>query len=178
MVLSPASSSPVLDPSGRHQFAPDDVASAGASLRIGGEVGLTYSRPEIGVAGALGWSAGFGDDTLHVAAVDVGAMIRPGRMRFVLGPSWAVLAGRGSGVAPWFDVGQDPETDPAGGILYQGVAWGPGLTGSAGIGLMDLGDALQGLVELGGSWHTDGARPYVDLGLRVGVVPIVPRFEG
>lgn len=178
MVTSPASASPVLDPSGRHQFAPDGLMSMGASVRLGGEVGLTYTKPELGVAGALGWSAGFGDDTVHIVDVEVGALLRPGRLRFVLGPSWAVVSGKGTGVAPWFDVGHDPATDPNEGILYQGVAWGPGLSGSAGVGLLDFGDRLQGLVEIGGSVHADGARPYVDVALRVGIVPIVPRFEG
>ncbi len=178
LVMSSASTDPVLDASGRQQFAPDDLSSVGAGIRLGGEVGLTWAKPELGVAAALGWSAGFGDDTLHVVTVDVGALLRPGNLRFTLGPSWALMSGRGTGVAPWFDVGQNADVDPNAEILYQGSAWGPGIHAAAGVGLLDLGDRLQGLVELGGSWHGDGARGYVDMGLRLGIIPVVPRFEG
>ena len=60
---------------------------------------------------------------------------------------------------------------------YGGAAWGPGVQTSIGYGLLDF-NSLRGVVELDGSWHHDGARSYFGAGLRVGIVPTVPRFKG
>ena len=95
-----------------------------------------------------------------------------------MGPSYSFIGGRGTGVASWYDVGQDPQTEPVEGIRYQGLSYGGGLTGSVGMGLFDVGDSMRGFVELGGGWTTDTTRSFTGFGLRVGVVPTVPRFKG
>ncbi len=33
-------------------------------------------------------------------------------------------------------------------------------------------------VELGGSFHTDGSRNFIEFGIRVGIVPWIKRFKG
>ncbi|MBX2799168.1 MAG: hypothetical protein KTR31_15955 [Myxococcales bacterium] len=162
---------------GGHQFSPDGVFLSGFSAQVGAEAGFTYSEPALGVAATLGYRGGFGVDVFHGVNLWVAAVARPGNLRVALGPQYQVVAGRGTGVADWFDRGQDPTTDRNGDIRYAGLAWGPGVQGSVGYGLLDF-DALQGVVELGGSWHSDGARSYFGFGLRVGIVPTVPRFEG
>jgi len=159
---------------GGHQFVPAAVGASGFALQVGGEVGLTYAEPVAGVAAVLGYQGGYGQDTFHSMHLWVAGVLRPGEFRFALGPQYAVIAGRGTGVAEGFDRGQSQPNDS---IQFGGLAWGPGLQTSVGYGLLDF-DKLRGVVELGGSWHSDGARSYFGAGLRVGIVPTVPRFEG
>jgi len=45
-----------------------------------------------------------------------------------------------------------------------------------GYGLTDFGK-MQGVVELGVNWSTDGTRHYINTGLRVGIVPLIERFK-
>lgn len=175
--ISPEPGAPLLTDTGRHQFAPHDISATGFSLAVGGELGLTYRAPEAGLAATLGYAGGYGDDTLHGFNAWLAAVVRPGEARIAVGPSYALFTGRGTGVASWFDVGHDPRRDPNEGLRYQGWSWGGGVQASVGYGLLDLG-SLRGLVELHGAWHTDGARPFGAVGLRVGVVPAVPRFRG
>lgn len=162
---------------GGDAFAPADVFLTGFTVELGGELGLTYSEPALGLAATLGYQGGFGTDTFNVVSGWLAGVARPGNVRLALGPMYQVSLGKGSGVATWFDRGQDPNVDPNEDILYQGVGWGPGVKSSVGVGLLDL-DPLQGVVELGGAWQSDGARNYFTFGLRVGLVPAVPRFEG
>lgn len=175
--ISPEPGSPVVSDRGLHQFAPHDISATGISMAVGGEVGLTYRAPEAGVAATLGYSGGYGNDTLHGFNAWLAAVVRPGEARIAFGPSYALMTGRGTGVASWFDVGHDPDRTPNDTLRYQGWSWGGGLQGSVGYGLLDLG-AMKGLVELHGAWHTDGARTFTTAGLRLGVVPRVPRFRG
>jgi hypothetical protein len=153
------------------------VFLSGFTLQVGGEAGLTYDEPALGIAATLGYTGGFGTDTFNVVTGWVAGVIRPGDLRVAMGPQFQVVLGSGTGVASWFDRDHDPNTDPNEQLLYSGLAWGPGVQGSVGYGLLDF-DALQGVVDLGGSWQSDGARSYFTFGLRVGVVPTVPRFEG
>lgn len=177
-IATPEPGSPVLDSAGDHQFEPASIFASGFSIMAGGELGLTYRAPEAGVAGLLGYSGGFGGDkTMHVFTGWAAGVVRPGDLRLALGPSYSFVQGSGTGVADWFDRGQNPESDPVASIPYQGFALAGGVTGSVGYGLLDF-DKLQGVVELGGSWQSDGHRSYMGFGLRVGVVPTVPRFEG
>lgn len=175
--ISPEPGAPVLADTGRHQFAPHDISATGLSFAVGGEIGLTYRAPEAGLAATLGYTGGYGHDTLHGFNAWLAAVVRPGQARIAVGPSYALLTGRGTGVASWFDVGHDPARDPNESLRYQGWSWGGGAQAAVGYGLLDLG-SLRGLVELHGSWHTDGARQFGAVGVRVGVVPTVPRFGG
>jgi hypothetical protein len=161
---------------GGDAFAPSDVFLSGFAVELGGELGLTYSEPALGVAMTVGYQGGFGTATFHVVDGWFAGVLRPGDLRLALGPMYQVSLGKGTGVASWFDRGQDPNVDPVGDIPYAGLGWGPGAKGSVGYGLLDL-DKLQGVVEVGGAWQSDGARNYYTFGLRVGLVPTVPRFD-
>lgn len=164
-------------PNGGHAFAPSGVALSGFGIQLGGEVGLTYDEPALGIAATLGYHGAFGTDTFNIVSGWLAGVARPGDVRIALGPMYQVAFGKGTGVASWFDRGQDPNADPNEDLLYSGVSWGPGIQASVGYGLLDI-DPLQGVVELGGAWQSDGNRNYFTFGLRVGLVPAVPRFEG
>ncbi len=162
---------------GEHQFSPASVSLFGATVAGGIELGLGYREPAIAVAAGLGYAGGYGLDTMHAVAAWSLLVVRPGAARLAVGPQYQVIVGTGTGVASWFDRGQDPTSQPREDIRFAGRAYGLGLQAWGGFCPFDVGD-LQGLVELGGSWQTDGARSYLTLGLRVGLVPRVPRFDG
>lgn len=164
-------------PEGGHAFAPSGVSLSGFGIQVGGELGLTYAEPALGIAATVGYHGGFGTDTFNIVSGWFAGVARPGDARIALGPMYQVAFGKGTGVASWFDRGQDPNADPNEDLLYSGLSWGPGVQGSVGYGLLDI-DPLQGVVELGGAWQSDGNRNYFTFGLRVGLVPAVPRFEG
>lgn len=174
---TPESDNVVLLSDGGHAFSPGSVSLTGLSLEVGGEIGLTYAEPALGLAGCVGYQGGYGVGTFHAVSVWLAGVARPGDLRLALGPMQQLTLGKGTGVAQWFDRGQDTVADPVGTIQYQGGGVGPGVKGSVGYGLLDL-DRLQGVVEVGGAWQSDGARNYYTVGLRVGLVPAVPRFEG
>ena len=133
------------------------------------------SRPWLmGVLLVLG-GCGFGTDTLNALNVWLAGVARPGDLRLAAGPMYQVTLGSGTGVASWFDRDHAPVTNDT--IGYSGLGYGGGAQVAVGYGLLDL-DKLQGLVELGGAWQTDLARSYYQVGLRVGIVPMVPRFKG
>ena len=71
----------------------------------------------------------------------------------------------------------DERRSPTESIGYKGFAAGPGVKFSAGYGIMDF-DPLLGVLEIGGTMLTDGARTYMGFGLNFGVTPKIPRFEG
>lgn len=174
---TPESAKEVTLADGGHAFAPASVSLSGFGLQLGGEVGLTYDEPALGIATVVGYQGGFGAATFHAVNGWVAGVVRPGDLRVAVGPQFGAVFGSGSGVASWFDRGQDPNTDPNEEILYKGFGYGGGVQGAVGYGLLDF-DTLQGIVELGGAWQSDGARSYYTLGLRVGIVPTVPRFKG
>lgn len=165
------------DPQGGDAFAPSNVFVSGFGLQGGAEIGLTYAEPALGAALLLGYQGGFGTDTFNLFSGWLAGVARPGDARIALGPMYQVALGQGTGVADWFDRGHDRAADPNSAILYEGASWGGGVQGSFGYGLLDL-EPLQGIVELGGAWQNDGHRNYYTFGLRVGLVPFVPRFEG
>jgi hypothetical protein len=164
-------------PAGGHAFAPSGVSLSGFGVQLGGELGLTYDEPALGIAATLGYHGAFGTDTFNILSGWLAGVARPGDVRIALGPMYQIALGKGTGVASWFDRGHDPNADPNADILYGGASWGPGVQASVGYGLLDV-DPLQGVVELGGAWQSDGNRNYFTFGLRVGLVPAVPRFEG
>lgn len=147
-------------------------------ITLGGEAGLTYRAPEAGVVGTVTYRRLFGNSfnqiTLHGAG-----MIRPGDFRIVAGPTFGMVVGKGTGYADWVDEGQseafrntrqDQET-------VSGIGMGGGLAGSFGYAALDL-EPFSGLVELHGHFQHDGRRAYSGIGLRIGIVPKVTRFEG
>ncbi|MFT4626572.1 MAG: hypothetical protein ACI8PZ_005249 [Myxococcota bacterium] len=175
-MFTPEPTQPTLDSNNNHQFAPATVFGGGAQAQVGAELGLSYREPPFAVAATVGYGGSYGADTLHQVSGWLAGVLRPDEWRFALGPTYSVTLGSGTGVAGWFDRGQDPsrQTDT---ITFAGVAYGGGLQASAGYGVLDL-DKLRGIVELGTGWSTDGARSYVGFGVRVGIVPTVPRFKG
>ncbi len=158
-----------------HQFAPTSVNLSGFSTQVGAELGLTYAEPALGVAATVGFQGGLGTSTFLLTNVALSGVMRPGELRVAVGPQFQLTSGSGTGVADWFDIGQIGRDNAD--IGYRGVSWGPGLQGSVGYGVLDFG-TLRGIVDLGGSWQTDGHRGFYTVGLRVGVAPAVPRFEG
>lgn len=176
-LTTPQPTEPTVDGAGQHQFSPSGVFGGGLGVQVGTELGLGYRSPDAGIALTVGYQGAYGNNNLHQLTGWAAGLIRPGEWRVALGPTYSVVLGRGTGVADWFDVGQDPQQDPVEDIRYQGAAWGGGLQGAAGYGVLDL-EKLRGLVELTGAWQYDGARSYVGFGLRVGIVPAVPRFKG
>ncbi|MCA9491836.1 MAG: hypothetical protein KC621_18015 [Myxococcales bacterium] len=160
---------------GGNQFAPSSVFASGFGVQVGAEVGLTYAEPALGLAATVGYNGGFGTDTLNALNVWLAGVARPGDLRLAAGPMYQVTLGSGTGVASWFDRDHAPVTNDT--IGYSGLGYGGGAQVAVGYGLLDL-DKLQGLVELGGAWQTDLARSYYQVGLRVGIVPMVPRFKG
>jgi len=177
MIITPEPSKPVTFDNGQHQFSPHSISASGAMLHVGGEMGLTYRAPEAGVAVLAGYQGGFGNDTLHAFSGWLAGVLRPGQLRIAVGPKYQIVTGKGEGVAKWFDVGQDKSRDPNNLVRNQGVSWGGGAEASVGYGLIDL-DKLRGGIELGGGWMTDGSRSYTGIGIRVGIFPEVPRFDG
>jgi hypothetical protein len=158
------------------QFSPVKVNLPGVTAQVGAELGLSYAEPALGLAGTVGFQAAGGDgkSTFLLSSLALSGVARPGELRLAAGPLLQYTSGRGTGVAKWVDIGHDASSN--GSIRYTGRTLGPGLQGSVGYGLLDF-DSLRGIVDLGGSWHTDGHRSYYTAGLRVGVVPAVPRFQ-
>jgi len=159
---------------GGDQFVPEGLTASGFAAQIGGEFGLSYAEPARSVAAVAGYSGGYGSDTFHNVSLWVAGVLRPGEFRIAVGPQYAVLIGKGTGIAE--EVSRGESVNNAN-VQYAGLAWGPGAQASVGYGLLDF-DKLRGVVELGGAWQSDGARSYYGVGLRVGVVPTVPRFKG
>ena len=175
-ILTPAPNEPTLDSNNEHQFAPDTVFGGGGQVQIGAELGLSYREPPLGLAVTVGYGGAYGANTLHQVSGWVAGVIRPDEWRFAVGPMYSVVLGNGTGVAEWFDRRQDDSRSTES-ITYTGFAYGGGLQASAGYGVLDL-DKLRGIIELGTAWSTDGARSYLGFGVRVGIVPTVPRFKG
>jgi hypothetical protein len=176
-MVSPQTRRPVLLQDGGHAFEPADVSLSGFAVEVGGELGLTYDEPALGVAATVGYQGGFGTDTFNIVSGWAAGVARPGDLRLALGPMYQMSFGSGTGVAGWFNRNHDRRVDPNGEIPYGGVGMGGGLKGAIGYGLLDL-DPLQGIVEVGGAWQSDGSRNYYTFALRVGLVPSVPRFRG
>lgn len=129
------------------------------------------------------------------------ATIRPGDLRIAIGPTWNLYYGEGTGVACWYELapnetwdppaeGSDPErcarpsqpTYEPNNIEWRGFSLAPGAALSVGFAPVELfsneeGFGLRGVVELGGSWATDGNRNIINAGVRVGIVPHIDRFQ-
>jgi len=147
-------------------------------ITLGGEVGLTYRAPEMGVAATVSYRRLFGSQLNQVSFWGAW-VVRPGDFRFAAGPTWGVVAGSGTGYAPWVDEGQSDifreqrqSEEP-----FKGMGMGGGFAGSAGYGVLDVA-GFQGTVELYGHYQRDNIRAYSGIGVRVGITPKIERFEG
>lgn len=175
LTSSPAPAAAVLVPgSDVHSAQPASVSGSGVGVELGYEIGPTRL---VAASVSVAYGGLYGKDVWHGATGWLAAVLRPGDLRVAIGPTYGLFTGKGRGVAEWYDVGQNPLVDPNAGIQYQGSAWAGGVRASVGYGLLDF-EPLQGVVGVDGAWHTDGARSYLTFGLRLGIAPKVPRFEG
>ncbi|MFT7518362.1 MAG: opacity protein-like surface antigen [Kiritimatiellia bacterium] len=176
-------------------------SGSGLGLHLGYEVGFTSM---LGVAATVGYNGMIGGKTTPAQGTAsfnggtawLAATVRPGDLRIAFGPSMNMYYGQGTGVACWFELnpnaGEDWDVAPDGDddcgypsdpryapnlIPWRGLSVGPGASMSIGYGLMDVA-GLQGVVQLDGSWATDGERNFINVGLRVGFVPFIERFKG
>jgi len=167
-------SDPVLQSNGRHQAIPDKTSGTGFAVEAGYQVGFTR---EFAVSVSFDYHNLYtGEDQLHSYTGFLAFVLTPGMARIGLGPVYGRLGGQGEGVASWFDIGQDPAEHPTARIVYDGQSWAGGVKLTASYGLLDL-EPLQGVPELWAVWQTDTHRSFIGFGVRVGVVPLVPRFK-
>ncbi len=171
---TPAPSGPITRGDGSLIAAPSSKSGSGFTGEVGYEVGFTRLF-------AVGATFDYrnlitGADQFHAYTGALYAFIRPGDLRIGVAGIYGRWAGQGSGVYEHFDIGQDLTRYPLDETVYDGESWAGGAKLSVAYGLLDFG-SLQGVVELGGTWQTDGDRNYMSGGLRVGIVPKVPRFR-
>jgi hypothetical protein len=187
-----------------HQAQAQSATGSGVSAVVGYEIGFNGANKTFGLAFAGTYHGMFGGRTQHArrpstfngGSVWLAATARPGDLRIALGPTWGITYGSGTGTACWFELapneGWDPPasgntaescsrpTDPRyepNNVQWRGVSMAPGAAFSAGYGFMEVG-SMQGVVELGGAWATDGQRQIINVGVRVGIVPAIDRFGG
>jgi hypothetical protein len=172
--LSGAPSSEVTHSDGGHQAHPDDLSGTGFGLEAGYQLGFTR---EFGVSVSFSYHNLYtGEDQLHGYTGYLAVLATPGMARIGLGPVYGRLGGQGEGVAEWFDIDQDILAYPRENTIYDGQSWAGGLKLTASYGLLDL-EPLQGVPELWAVWQTDSHRSFISFGVRVGIVPLVPRFR-
>ncbi|MEZ4319554.1 MAG: hypothetical protein R3F61_18710 [Myxococcota bacterium] len=160
---------------------PKDISmfsTPNVDVTVGGEVGLTYRAPEMGVAATVNYRRMFGS-RLNQITVWGAWVVRPGAARFALGPTWGVTAGKGNGYVDWVNEGQTEvfRVQRQSEAEYGGFGMGGGVAASAGYGVIELA-GFQGLVELHGHFQRDNLRSYSGIGLRFGIVPKIDRFQG
>ena len=132
--------------------------------------GLELTAGIVGGAVGLVASPGFGSSYFHQVGGWGALVLRPGPIHVAVGPSFTYLWGEGTGVADWFDRGQDPNLVPADTIEWQGSATAMGARLELGVAPMEVGP-FDLLVSLGGSYQNDGMRNYLGGGLSIGIVP-------
>jgi hypothetical protein len=159
---------------------PESFSGGGVSLMGGYELGFNQVfglTIEAGYTNMLdGKSPNGNSGNFNAFYTGVGAVFRPGDARIGFGPIFGLYLGSGKGVSDWYDIGQDQDRNPNLTQPWKGLSGTVGGQLSFGYGLMDFGK-LQGVVELGGSWETDGTRQFINAGLRVGIVPLIERFK-
>lgn len=187
-----------------HQAQGQSVTGSGVSAQLGYEVGFNGANKTFGMAVSGMYSGMYGGRTQYArrpssfngGSIWLAGTARPGDFRFALGPTWSMFYGSGTGTACWFELapGEDwappaqgnteascsrpsePRYEPNN-VQWRGLSLAPGAALSAGYGFMEVG-SFQGVVELGGSWATDGHRQIFNAGIRVGIVPAIKRFGG
>ncbi|TVQ91057.1 MAG: hypothetical protein EA397_11215 [Deltaproteobacteria bacterium] len=197
---SPAFSSS--DP-GLHQVQGQTATGSGISAQVGYEIGFNGFDKMFGLALTGAYTGMYGGRTQYArrpssfngGSIWLAGTARPGDFRFAFGPTWSMVYGSGTGAACWFELapGEDwappatgttetscrrpsePRYEPNN-LQWRGLSLAPGASLSAGYGFMEVG-SFQGVVELGGSWATDGQRHIVNAAVRVGFVPAIKRFQ-
>ncbi len=146
-------------------------------LTAGWEVGLTYAQPEIGVVALMNLRR-TPTRKFNQATLQVGPVVRPGMFRLTAGLTWGLVWGKTRSYATWTAEGQyNVDLDnPAELPEMRGWAMGGGLAGSAGAALFEMGP-FEGAVEIHGHWMRDDVRSYSGIGVRIGVVPKLERFQ-
>lgn len=153
---------------------PDTHSGSGITAEVGYEIGFTRL---FAIAATFEYRNLLGgEDQFHGYSGTFYGLLRPGNLRIGLGGTYGRWGGQGLGVYEVFDVGQDTATYPLDTTKYDGESWAGGAKLSVGYGVLDL-EPLNGFIELQGFWQTDGVRSYMGGGLRVGIVPQVPRFR-
>jgi hypothetical protein len=164
-------------------FGAQPQSFSGGGFTIGGGYELGFSSlagiaAEISYSNMLdGKSAQSGQSAVfHGFHGWLASTIRPGDVRIAFGPVVSLFRSNGAGVAAWYDIEQDPEAHPPLDQKWKGYSTSGGAQVTFGYGLTDFGK-MQGVVELGVNWSTDGTRHYINTGLRVGIVPLIERFK-
>lgn len=161
-------------PAASTRLEPVSLAGSGAAADIGAEVGFTQV---FGVSATLGYGGLYGaKQQFHGFHGWLAGAFRPGDARFAIGPTYGMMAGKGTGVMDGW-ANPDPVAYPNAAFQYKGNASLAGVQLTAGYGLLDL-DPLQGLLEIGASYQSDGTRGYTSFGMRVGIVPKISRYKG
>lgn len=156
------------------------LSSPVIDLTAGWEVGLTYTRPELGVVALANYKR-TATRQFNQLTFQLGAVVRPGIFRITAGPTWGLVFGKTDDYATWTNEGQygiDP-IDPADKARVpeiSGWAMGGGFAGSFGAALMQVGP-FDGTVEAYGHWMRDDVRSYTGIGVRLGITPHLERFE-
>lgn len=153
---------------------PASMVGSGFALQAGYELGFTQL---IAASATLEFRGMFSKDTVVGLHGWLAMSIRPGRLRISFGPTYGFERASGIGVVDYYDIGQDKDRYPSKDLTFKGFSLTPGAELTFGVGFVEFGK-FMGVVELGGSWSTDGDRSYYGAGLRVGIVPKVPRFKG
>jgi len=171
---TPAPTSAVLTADGsKMQAEPATKRGSGVAAEVGYELGFTRL---FAVAVTFDYRDLFeSQDQFHGYTGALYGLLRPGNLRIGVAGIYGRWGGQGSGVYTVFNNGQGPSYQRKD-IIFDGQSWAGGAKLSVGYGLLDF-DPLQGVVELGGSWQTDGSRNFFSGGIRVGIVPKVPRFH-
>lgn len=164
-----------------HGAQPQSFSGGGVTLGGGYELGFNQlfgASVEVGYSNMLDGKSSLSGNSgsFHGFHAGLGAVIRPGDLRINLGPVASLYRGSGRGVAPWYDIDQDSERYPTLGQSWKGFSGTVGAQFAIGYGLTDFGK-LQGVVELGANWSTDGTRNFINTGLRIGIVPMIERFK-
>ena len=159
---------------------PEGFSGGGVVVGGGYEIGFNETfgaSVEAGYSSMLdGRNANGNSGSFHAFHGGLGAVIRPGDARLGFGPIFSFYGGSGKGVAPWYDINQDHERYPTLEQSWKGISGAVGAQMNLGYGLTDFGN-LQGVVELGANWSTDGTRHFINTGLRVGIMPKIERFN-
>jgi hypothetical protein len=158
---------------GAGSIEPDALLAGGVGLSVGGEVGFSRAfalAPSVGYQG--NWSSA---DGAHQVTGWLAAVVRQGRLRLALGPTFGMVFQRGYGVSDSLDRALDGDPRLSEDLQYKGTAWGGGASLGVGYGMLDL-DPVVGQLELVAMWQ-GGERDYLGLGLRFGIVPKVPKLR-
>lgn len=176
------------------RLAGDQLAMGVIDVTLGYEVGLTYTAPELGVFALTNYRR-TALASFNQSIVQAGVVVRPGILRITAGPTFGLVWGRTDDYAVWTNEGQNLP-DENGGFTanifdddgnqrkacdaedcsFRTLGIGSGFAGSVGVAVFDLGP-FAGTLDLQGNWMRDKYRSYSGIGVRIGVVPKLERFQ-